>query len=80
MPVTRYKDVSQMPTPPRIEGEDLAARIRAVWTRAVRLAQLSPRPGVTKFRSLEEAQEARAEETIRRMRRIRAARHEENHV
>jgi|ETNmetMinimDraft_26_1059896.scaffolds.fasta_scaffold06687_3 hypothetical protein len=74
MPVVRYRDVSEMPAPPPIEGEDLAARIRAVWRRAVELAQLSPRPGVTRFRSLEEAQEAREQETAQRMRRIRRER------
>ena len=74
MPVTRYRDVSEMPPPPRITGEDLADRIRAVLSRAVELASLEPLPGVRRFRSIEEAQEARARETIARMRRIREAR------
>jgi hypothetical protein len=74
MSVTRYRDVSEMPAPPRATGDELPVRIRAVWSRAILLAQLAPRPGVTRYRSLEEAQEARARETRERMRRIRAER------
>ena len=74
MPVTRYRDVSEMPGPPRIVGDDLADRIRAVWSRAVEMAQLSPRPGVTKYRSVEESQEARDRETAARLRRMRRER------
>ena len=74
MPVTRYRDVREMPSPPRATGDEIAMRIRAVWTRAVLLAGLAPRPGVTRFRTIEEAQEARARDVRERMRRIRAER------
>lgn len=74
MAVTRYRDVSEMPSPPRATDDELARRIRAVWRRTVQLAGLAPRPGITRFRTIEEAQAARARETRERLRRIRAER------
>ncbi len=59
LPIQRYKDVSEMPPPPRPRGDELATRIRDVMTRAARLAGSGYPPGVYRFRSIEEAQEAR---------------------
>ncbi|MDI7267585.1 MAG: hypothetical protein QME96_06295 [Myxococcota bacterium] len=59
MPVERYRDVSDMPAPPRVSGEDRVRRIREVLARAVRLAGSAYPPGVHLFRSLEDAREAR---------------------
>lgn len=69
MPVTRYRDVSQMPAPPRAVGDDLAGRIRSTWARAAVLAGLSPKRGVQRFHDHEEAQAAREEDTQRRVER-----------
>lgn len=74
MPVERYRDVSEMPPPPRATGSDLADRIRDVWNRAATLAHLEPLRGVQRFRSLEEAEAARAAETRARVERLRASR------
>ncbi len=59
MPVTRYRDVRDMPPPPRPRGEELAERIHEVMARAARLAGAGYPPGVSRFRTLEEAQAAR---------------------
>ncbi len=67
MPVTRYRDVAEMPAPPRAEGDELSARIRSAWGRAAVFAGLSPARGVQRFHSLAEAQAAREEQTRRRL-------------
>jgi len=59
MAVTRYRDVSEMPEPPRPSGAELVRRIRAVMGRAARLAGLGYPAGVHRFRTLEQAQAAR---------------------
>lgn len=64
MPVEKYRDVSDMPAPPRADEEELVRRIREVWERAVALAGPPRWRGVQRFRSLEEAQAAR--EALRR--------------
>lgn len=65
MPVRRYKSVGDVPDPPQVPLEERAARIAALW--AARPDGLSPYPaGVTRFRSVNEAQAAReAYETAR---------------
>ncbi|MFH1464132.1 MAG: hypothetical protein ABIO70_07085 [Pseudomonadota bacterium] len=59
MPVTRYRDVSEMPPPPRAKPEELTRRIRSLWRRVVAFAPPSFPRGVQRFRSIEEAQAAR---------------------
>ncbi len=59
MPVTRYKDVADMPPPPRPTGPALIRRIREVMARAARMAGSGYPKGVHRFRTLEEAQAAR---------------------
>ena len=68
VPVTRYRDVADMPPLSAAKGADLAPRIREVLARAATLARLSPPRGVQRFRSIEEAQEARAAATRQRVR------------
>lgn len=73
MPVTKYRSVAEMPRPARVSAPDaLLARMRAVWSRAARLAPPPPvRRGVTRFRTMEEANRSREEHTLERMRQTR---------
>ena len=74
MSVTRYRDASEMPPPPRVpDDDDLAARIRRIWHCAVTLCPLDPPRGVQRFRTMEEAGRARDEEIVRRMIGMRTA-------
>ena len=69
MPVQKYRSVEDMPRPELVPAADLAARIRALWKRARMLAPAPVVPrGVTRFRSIEEANTAREAATLRRMR------------
>lgn len=75
MPVERYRDVVQMPPPPRPKQEDLLAVIAAVWQRAhLRLKPVVPR-GVSKFPTIEAAQAQRRERNTLRIRALRAKPH-----
>lgn len=76
MPIERYRSVEEMPPPPRRDPRDPAtwAAIRELWALAqATLPPLYP-PGVTRFRSIEEAQHAREAATLERMRAVRRAR------
>jgi hypothetical protein len=75
MSVQRYRDVAEMPAPPRRAPADPAtyARIKELWAFASRLPPLFP-PGVTRYRSVEESDAARERALILRMRAMRAAR------
>jgi hypothetical protein len=55
MPVLRFRDVAEMPVPPRGDPSDPAtyARIKELWRFADRLPRLYP-PGVQRYRSVEE--------------------------
>jgi hypothetical protein len=66
MSVTKYRDVSHMPPAGIAPSQSLARRIRAVWARARRLAPPCYRRGVQKFRTIQEAREARDQQTRRR--------------
>ena len=69
MPVWKYRDVSEMPPPPRAIGEeDIARRVRALWRRTVRLAPIGYPPGVHRFHTIEEAQAARERNRLERRR------------
>lgn len=72
MPVFKYRSVEEMPPLPVATEETLVARIRAVWSRATRLAEPCFTRGVQKFRNLEEANEARQRELQRRAMTLRA--------
>ncbi len=74
MPVERFRDVAEMPPLPLASGETLTARIRAVWGRSWRLADVRWPPGVQRFRSLEEAQVARNAVVRERVRALRQRR------
>lgn len=73
MPIQKFRSVADMPRPLGEEIKDTAElrrRIAALWTRS---AQISPRVyprGVFKFRSLEEAQEARDRVTAENVARL----------
>jgi hypothetical protein len=69
MPVTRYRSVSDMPRPPRIVSHNLGAELRAVWNRTFLLSLPEVVPGVLRFRTIEQANDARTASTLRQMRR-----------
>jgi hypothetical protein len=77
MPVDKYRSVEDMPPLGRCEtlDEEFFQRVAKLWARSSALsARIYPR-GVFKFRSIEEAQEARervTRENIERLRRERA--------
>ncbi|MCK5799008.1 MAG: hypothetical protein KAI47_17570 [Deltaproteobacteria bacterium] len=69
--VDRYRDIGEMPRMPRLSGEALLEAMREMWARAhLRGGPEIPR-GVTRFRSLDEAQEARRVALRRHVRRLR---------
>lgn len=74
MPVDRYRDVSEMPPPPRPPAEQLLQAIAAVWERAhISLPPEVPR-GVHKYTSIEASQRHRRAWELDRIRRLRSQR------
>ena len=67
MGIERFRDIGEMPPPPRATIGTLEARIRALWSRAAGFAGPSPPRGVARFHSLEEANEARRVHTRSRI-------------
>lgn len=67
MTVQRFRDVADMPPPPLAGAPDLERRIREVLARAHSVSGFTVVPGVQKFRSVDEANEARLEATRRRV-------------
>jgi hypothetical protein len=78
MPVRKFRSVDQMPES-WLDRDDprLLEAIRTVWNRAARLAPYEPRPGVRKYRTMEEANADREAVLARRIQRLRAARKQE---
>ena len=70
MPVTKYRSIQEMPVVEPRSEVDLAQRIRAVLTRAFVLCPPLQLRGVARFRSIEQANEARSKKTAQRMQRI----------
>jgi hypothetical protein len=68
MPIAKFRDVSEVPRPTAIDEPDLTKRIRIQWARALLLCPRTHELGVRRFRSLDEANEARVRETVARMR------------
>ena len=71
MPVHKYRSVAEMPRPAAAAAEGLADRIRAVWNRAFRISPPNPPRGVSRFSSIEAANEARSRAIAERMREAR---------
>ena len=71
MPVSKYRSVADMPAPAIPSASALVARIRALWQRSFLLAPPSFPRGVARFRDQAEANDARAQATLRRMRDFR---------
>lgn len=69
MPVTKFKDVSEMPPLPRVEGPELLERIRVLWNRAFALSPPDFPRGVTRFRTITDANRARFDLVVARLRR-----------
>jgi hypothetical protein len=72
MPVERYRDLREMPSPPRAAGSVLLRRIAAVWERAHLRAGPDIPVGLARYRDLEQAQAARRARTAARARRLRS--------
>ena len=68
MPVHKYRRIEDMP-PLAADTRDLADRIRALWNRAFALSAPDFARGVTRFKTIEEANERRASDTAQRMQR-----------
>lgn len=67
MPVWKFRSVEEMPRPERVTGAALHERVRDVWRRAFLLSPPAFPRGVQRFRSVDEANVARDEQTRRRM-------------
>ena len=73
MPVEKFRSVEAMPRPVRVDDAGLIEHIRRLWNLAFALSPPSFARGVTRFTSIESANEARAEATRQRMRRVATA-------
>jgi hypothetical protein len=71
MGIERYRDVRDMPRPPRPSGADLLHCIAAVWERAHVRGPPDIPVGLRKFRTLEDAQAARRDRSRERALRFR---------
>jgi hypothetical protein len=69
MPIHKFRSVNDMPRPTEHAGIALSERIRTLWNRAFLLSPPSFGRGVTRFTSIEAANDARTAETTERMRR-----------
>lgn len=69
MPVSRFKSAFDIPRPDRYDGPDLLERIRVLWNRAFALCPPSFTRGVSRFANIEDANRARFDATVERMRR-----------
>jgi hypothetical protein len=76
MSVTRYRDISEMPSPTRGDPKDPATyrRIRELWQFTHATLPALFRPGVYRYASIEESERARDDATIVRMRTLRVSR------
>jgi hypothetical protein len=63
MPVYKYRSIEEMPGVPRREPGDpaLYRAIRSIWELGDRMTNRRFRPGVTKYRSIEEMDRAQEE-------------------
>lgn len=68
MPVYKYRTIAEMPPLPLATSKDLPSRIRAVWNRAFQICPPTFPRGVSRFGTIEEANEARTKIVIERMR------------
>ena len=60
MPFEKYRDVSEVPDPPLPSSdEELVERIRFLWMRTFALARPHFKPGVRKYRNVEEMKAGR---------------------
>jgi hypothetical protein len=69
MPVSRFNSAFDIPRPDRYDGPDLLQHIRILWNRAFALSSPSFTRGVTRFATIEDANRARFDATVARMRR-----------
>ncbi len=78
MSVRRYRDARDMEAPRSSRDDpELGRRIAELWRRAAAFAHVEPRPGVRKFRSIEELNRDREDRVAERMRALRARRADE---
>jgi hypothetical protein len=71
MSLRKYHSVSEMPRPTDGGNSSLPVRIRELWRRAFLLSPPRYKKGVRRFRSIEEADAARAADRAEYMRRTR---------
>lgn len=73
MPIERYKDIADVPPPPKTDPSDPTFAERVLNSVGSPFAELPPlfRPGVYKYRSIEEANEAMEAAMIERARLLR---------
>mgnify|MGYP006273120685 CR=1 FL=1 len=71
MPVERFRSVAEMPAPPKADAETRMQRIGAAWSRAHLHGPPRVPRGVSKFKSIEDAQRARDAHTRARIQRLR---------
>lgn len=75
MPVRKFRSVADMPRPEASGSATLVSRIRALWKRSRLMAPpVIITRGVARFRTIEEANAARTDATLRRMRASKAPR------
>ena len=72
MPLQRFRNVADLPSPKRVEDlEERARRIQESWKNSELRGPLAIPRGVQRFRSLEEAAREREERIRERMRKLR---------
>jgi hypothetical protein len=69
MPLFKYRSISDVPRTERVGDALLSSRIRALWSRSRSFFPIKPRPGVQRFRTIEDANDDRVRATTERMRR-----------
>lgn len=82
MPIQKFCSVEDMPRPDvqgNLSSEEVRSRIANLWSRTFRISPRIYPKGLFKFRSIEEAQEAREQVTARNVERLARERESRSH-